>query len=336
VVTASPFKQQDSALSPPAASNNTVKSNGNSQTRPANQPIGKIKINDQFLQSSSAPSQNQTSKPVSNGFRADNFGTVNKTSVYQPNHTANIVNGERKQELSSSSIDAAKSEAKTVEPNVSSPEQVKPVEQPVVVPTAAASIKPPAFLRNQSEENDDEWGENVDVPVDVAPTYGVAPLASYDETEESFSSLNRSQQQNGNNTSLNHQEQFVSIEAYAEQHTTASTNGHRQIEEQQHQNTNDLGSPVASHNGTGLVAVALYDYQAADDDEISFDPNDIITHIEQVCLNLIINLINSTLNVIFLQLRLMMVGGEVFVAANMVCFQLTMSNCSQAKESLFF
>lgn len=33
---------------------------------------------------------------------------------------------------------------------------------------------------------------------------------------------------------------------------------------------------------TGLKAIALYDYEATADDEISFDPNDIISHIEQV------------------------------------------------------
>ena len=32
----------------------------------------------------------------------------------------------------------------------------------------------------------------------------------------------------------------------------------------------------------GVTAIALYDYQAAADDEISFDPNDIITNIEMV------------------------------------------------------
>lgn len=31
-----------------------------------------------------------------------------------------------------------------------------------------------------------------------------------------------------------------------------------------------------------LTQVAMYDYQAAADDEISFDPDDTITHIEQV------------------------------------------------------
>ncbi|KAF2905163.1 hypothetical protein ILUMI_01009 [Ignelater luminosus] len=33
---------------------------------------------------------------------------------------------------------------------------------------------------------------------------------------------------------------------------------------------------------TGLTAVALYDYQAGADDEISFDPDDIITHVEKI------------------------------------------------------
>ncbi|XP_039970468.1 src substrate cortactin [Bactrocera neohumeralis] len=33
---------------------------------------------------------------------------------------------------------------------------------------------------------------------------------------------------------------------------------------------------------TGIHAIALYDYQAADDDEISFDPDDTITHIEMI------------------------------------------------------
>lgn len=32
----------------------------------------------------------------------------------------------------------------------------------------------------------------------------------------------------------------------------------------------------------GQTAIALYDYQAADDDEISFDPNDLITNIEMI------------------------------------------------------
>lgn len=36
---------------------------------------------------------------------------------------------------------------------------------------------------------------------------------------------------------------------------------------------------------TGISAIALYDYQAAADDEISFDPDDTITHIEKASIS---------------------------------------------------
>jgi len=41
---------------------------------------------------------------------------------------------------------------------------------------------------------------------------------------------------------------------------------------------------VESNNveDTGYSAIALYDYQAAADDEISFDPDDIITNVEMI------------------------------------------------------
>lgn len=52
-------------------------------------------------------------------------------------------------------------------------------------------------------------------------------------------------------------------------------------EENIYQNTPDLADCI---DDTGIRAVALYDYEAAADDEISFDPDDLITHIEQVCI----------------------------------------------------
>lgn len=39
---------------------------------------------------------------------------------------------------------------------------------------------------------------------------------------------------------------------------------------------------AANGHSVGISAIALYDYQAMADDEISFDPNDIITNIEMV------------------------------------------------------
>ena len=45
---------------------------------------------------------------------------------------------------------------------------------------------------------------------------------------------------------------------------------------------------VTSPTDEGLCAVALYDYQAAADDEISFDPNELITNIEMVSFKTIV------------------------------------------------
>lgn len=39
---------------------------------------------------------------------------------------------------------------------------------------------------------------------------------------------------------------------------------------------------ILSPDDLGTVAYALYDYQAAAEDEISFDPGDVITHIEMI------------------------------------------------------
>lgn len=47
------------------------------------------------------------------------------------------------------------------------------------------------------------------------------------------------------------------------------------------QDTGNLET-VAEEDGTNLVAIALYDYQAGADDELSFDPDDIITNIEMI------------------------------------------------------
>ena len=44
----------------------------------------------------------------------------------------------------------------------------------------------------------------------------------------------------------------------------------------------DEAPPTADTGGPQPYAIALYDYQAGDDDEISFDPDDVITELEFV------------------------------------------------------
>lgn len=74
---------------------------------------------------------------------------------------------------------------------------------------------------------------------------------------------------------------------------------------------------------TKIRAIALYDYQASAEDEISFDPNDIITHIEQVK-HLKLKYIKRRLKNEMLFHRLMRAGGVDCVRTVMDCFQPTM------------
>lgn len=120
---------------------------------------------------------------------------------------------------------------------------------------------PPGFLQQTHvDDEEDEWGDNSDIKIE--PT--IAPLATYDEEA--------SPQSNSYNEETHHQEQHCE-------------NGGNQV----HQINQAVSFPLpfdssrSKSNGSGkLTAIALYDYQAADSDEISFDPNDVITDIVQV------------------------------------------------------
>lgn len=63
-----------------------------------------------------------------------------------------------------------------------------------------------------------------------------------------------------------------------EQHTQEMQNGHEEYDQQQTQDLSGYGI-LPEH---GLCARAVYDYQASDESEISFDPDQIITNIEQI------------------------------------------------------
>ncbi|XP_042265522.1 src substrate cortactin-like isoform X4 [Thunnus maccoyii] len=91
----------------------------------------------------------------------------------------------------------------------------------------------------------------------AAPTQQSAEEASYDAAEE-----NGEQQYEAEPQSHVTQQEDL----YQTPEETAAADG------QQYEYGEDLG----------VTAVALYDYQAAGDDEISFDPDDIITNIEMI------------------------------------------------------
>lgn len=104
--------------------------------------------------------------------------------------------------------------------------------------------------------------------------------------------------------------QSVPAEAIDEQ-IYSNINYIQQQAEGQAQPENDLINPTVLAGNedcnlseyiedTKIQAIALYDYQASADDEISFDPNDIITHIEKVSNCTSNQLINSVISIISL------------------------------------
>ncbi|XP_072122910.1 drebrin-like b isoform X3 [Mobula birostris] len=87
------------------------------------------------------------------------------------------------------------------------------------------------------------------------------------------------------------EEKGESKEGYSWQFHHSETLEHEDIYRDPEERTEEPVSAVTEDQGVyeavetqmqGLCARALYDYQAADDTEISFDPDDIITNIEQI------------------------------------------------------
>lgn len=79
----------------------------------------------------------------------------------------------------------------------------------------------------------------------------------------------------------NQEEPSGQIQSYRS-HTLAKAEETEALYENIYESTPTAEEPVAPSSGHGLCARALYDYQAADDSEITFDPDDVITEIDQV------------------------------------------------------
>lgn len=127
-------------------------------------------------------------------------------------------------------------------------------------PSNGYSMPKPAFNYN---DEDDEWGENAP-DLKILPTT-TAPIATFnDDYHDEF--------QSGEHVSTN--EQYVNTNNYTNQ---ISNQEHDEQQETHHSNGTNGQTTT-----TTLTAIALYDYQATDNDEISFDPNDTITDIVQV------------------------------------------------------
>lgn len=105
------------------------------------------------------------------------------------------------------------------------------------------------------------------------------PAAPVEDDVEQFSTIKRSPKTPTTPDNIKPDNGFIANTDYA--------NNHQPIDIaplQQHQVEIAPMSPQeeASPEGELLKAVALYDYQAVDETEISFDPGDVISHIDQI------------------------------------------------------
>ena len=123
------------------------------------------------------------------------------------------------------------------------------------------AYNPPINNYKETNDEDDEWGENAS-ELKILPTTS-APIATFnddyhDDYQTSVDNYSNSEQ----NVNINNN--------YTNQISNEQFDAHEQV----NLNTNQQTS--------NITAIALYDYQATDSDEISFDPNDTITDIVQV------------------------------------------------------
>uniref|UniRef100_A0A182JVX5 SH3 domain-containing protein n=1 Tax=Anopheles christyi TaxID=43041 RepID=A0A182JVX5_9DIPT len=129
------------------------------------------------------------------------------------------------------------------------PKQDEPrrVVQPDVIPSTDSTLVPTA--KPQEDKAEEPAVQTAQEPLPFARTsYSATPIAVV-ETEQTIATEGST-----------YQEQVAEAEPIQD----------------------DVEEFILSPDNPGIQAIALYDYQAAADDEISFDPDDKITHIEMI------------------------------------------------------
>lgn len=147
------------------------------------------------------------------------------------------------------------------------PPIIQQQQQPDVIPLQRESAQPPEIVETLPPPAAFENVPN-DLPsksIDSNGSFTAIPPPIVEE--QIYSNINYEQATTASNSATGQKTQATEEEQMA--YVTAL------VGNEQH----DLSEYIED---TGLKAIALYDYEATADDEISFDPNDIITHIEQV------------------------------------------------------
>ncbi|XP_055376330.1 drebrin-like protein [Condylostylus longicornis] len=162
--------------------------------------------------------------------------------------------------------------------------------------SGSPEIRSPIKIQREivkEEQNNDEYEQEIEINNKISPSQEqqseslspstIAATVNSDEyeNEDQFSTIKRSPHSKTNSVTSPTNEDNKSpkeiVDNLGQNQEVYITNGNG-IVNQQENNVNNENEFIDE----GLKAYALYDYQAADETEITFDPGDIITRIDQI------------------------------------------------------
>ncbi|KAI4470348.1 cortactin and drebrin [Holotrichia oblita] len=206
---------------------------------------------------------NEPTKPV-----GTNYERVNPIKEINPKEKINFGKNEKKEAqdlIGRRTIDARS----IFEQNTAAGQMKRTPEKPVRN----------SILKSQTNIEQNEVGGIEKVVTPVMETNETIPSndeQQSDDDSDQFATIKRSPKDIEKKTATSPISEEVNGATNTTKQTIQKTEEHvQQISEQQFVDEVIYGDP-------GIQARALYDYQAADDTEITFDPGDIITHIELV------------------------------------------------------
>ena len=293
-VSNSPFKNNSNVL---VANNSNINDNI-SDNKPKS--TGKVKISSQFLQTSSASSYASTNNY--NNFNNQINNNIHEKSpirnIDDDNNELNNSNTNENNQIQNGNMsNGSHGVAQNSFSNNHQPEPVQYQTNSLINNHQNGHIDN-HFKQNghvAPSDNEDEWADNSEIK--ITPTY--APLATYDEHDESYTSspsknVNFNYETtavydytNTNNGATVNYETNTTYINYSNDYMNMNNESNHIINNGNNVYNNDEIIPSNNVNsnttkGSGMTAIALYDYQATDIDEISFDPNDLITDIVKI------------------------------------------------------
>ncbi|XP_058801698.1 drebrin-like protein B [Phymastichus coffea] len=216
--------------------------------------------------------------------------TINARAIFEQNSSAGQTRTAMTHQLRGNHVGAAKrafeqnqvkqgKSKETVKSDIKSNSEVKrEIVQPLLQPQAQPQAQPQVQLPQQiASPQISPQVEPVTLPIIVQQQQNNIEIKREEPSQIKQNSIVEN--------NINHEELTNNIEQVQEEPVETQPASAQNIDETENELYGQLESGQYLYldpNNQGMKARALYDYQAADDTEITFDPGDIITHIDAI------------------------------------------------------